>query len=74
MTGVGAEEKMLQSQICFGPNPSKRQKNSYTTFVMEEKNLPHPVFMRKKQILSERKSGDEDDLVDILTDHGISYG
>ena len=41
--------------------------------------------MRKKQILSERKTGDaamiyinssrdEADLVDILTDHGISYG
>ena len=25
---------------------------------MEEKNLRHPVFMRKKQILSEWKSGD----------------
>ena len=40
---------------------------------MEEKNLPHFVFMRRKQVLSERKSGaaakiyinsssDEDDL------------
>ena len=46
---------------------------------MEEKNDPTLEFMRKKQILSERKSGDaakiyinsssdEDDLADILKD------
>ena len=68
MTGVGAEEKMFQSH--FSTQTLIKTKNSY------------PTVMRKKQILSERKSGDaamiyinsssdEDDLVDILTDHGI---
>ena len=32
---------------------------------MEEKNLPHPVFMRRKQISSERKSGDAAKILDL---------